>query len=65
MTRAVSHTTHVIYMYMSVCAAYVTQWEELLNEQLAVLAQSRDLAAEFRNKMQKEERMSRRIQPRH
>ncbi|XP_032529297.1 kinesin-like protein Klp10A isoform X3 [Danaus plexippus] len=45
--------------------AYVTQWEELLNEQLAVLAQSRDLAAEFRNKMQKEERMSRRIQPRH
>ncbi|XP_045449723.1 kinesin-like protein Klp10A [Melitaea cinxia] len=45
--------------------AYATQWEELLNEQLAVLAQSRDLVAEFRAKMQQEEHISRRIQPRH
>ncbi|KOB77061.1 Kinesin-like protein a [Operophtera brumata] len=45
--------------------AYATQWEELLNEQLAVLAQSRDLVAEFRSKMQQEEHISRRIQPRH
>ncbi|CAH0592772.1 unnamed protein product [Chrysodeixis includens] len=43
--------------------AYATQWEELLNEQLAVLAQSRDLVAEFRAKMQQEEHISRRIQP--
>ncbi|XP_038220874.1 kinesin-like protein Klp10A isoform X4 [Zerene cesonia] len=43
--------------------AYATQWEELLNEQLAVLAQSRDLVAEFRTKMQQEEHISRRIQP--
>ncbi|CAB3241203.1 unnamed protein product [Arctia plantaginis] len=43
--------------------AYATQWEELLNEQLAVLAQSRDLVAEFRSKMQQEEHISRRIQP--
>ncbi|KPJ10186.1 Kinesin-like protein Klp10A [Papilio machaon] len=45
--------------------AYATQWEELLNEQLVVLAQSRDLVAKFRAKMQQEEHMSRRIQPRH
>ncbi|XP_068626169.1 kinesin-like protein Klp10A [Battus philenor] len=45
--------------------AYATQWEELLNEQLAVLAQSRDMVAEFRAKMQQEEHISRRIQPRH
>ncbi|CAH2050909.1 unnamed protein product, partial [Iphiclides podalirius] len=45
--------------------AYATQWEELLNEQLVVLAQSRDLAAEFRAKMQQEEHISRRIQPAH
>ncbi|CAH2102062.1 unnamed protein product [Euphydryas editha] len=45
--------------------AYATQWEELLNEHLAVLAQSRDLVAEFRAKMQQEEHISRRIQPRH
>ncbi|KAL4704421.1 hypothetical protein ACJJTC_000420 [Scirpophaga incertulas] len=46
--------------------AYATQWEELLNEQLAVLAQSRDLVAEFRNKMQQEEHISRRmVPPRH
>ncbi|RVE47846.1 hypothetical protein evm_007477 [Chilo suppressalis] len=43
--------------------AYATQWEELLNEQLAVLAQSRDLVAEFRAKMQQEEHISRRIHP--
>ncbi|CAF4861926.1 unnamed protein product [Pieris macdunnoughi] len=43
--------------------AYATQWEELLNEQLAVLAQSRDLVAEFRTKMQQEEHISRHIQP--
>ncbi|XP_049882345.1 kinesin-like protein Klp10A isoform X4 [Pectinophora gossypiella] len=43
--------------------AYATQWEELLNEQLAVLNQSRDLVAEFRAKMQQEEHISRRIQP--
>ncbi|XP_061709244.1 kinesin-like protein KIF2A isoform X3 [Cydia pomonella] len=43
--------------------AYATQWEELLNEQLAVLAQSRDLVAEFRAKMQQEEHISRRMQP--
>lgn len=43
--------------------AYATQWEELLNEQLAVLAQSRDLVAEFRAKMTQEEHISRRIQP--
>ncbi|XP_022822165.1 kinesin-like protein Klp10A isoform X1 [Spodoptera litura] len=43
--------------------AYATQWEELLNEQLSVLAQSRDLVAEFRAKMQQEEHISRRIQP--
>lgn len=43
--------------------AYATQWEELLNEQLAVLAQSRDLVAEFRAKMQQEEHISRRINP--
>ncbi|GBO98888.1 Kinesin-like protein Klp10A [Eumeta japonica] len=43
--------------------AYATQWEELLNEQLAVLAQSRDLVAEFRLKMQREEHISRRMQP--
>ncbi|XP_052739067.1 kinesin-like protein Klp10A isoform X1 [Bicyclus anynana] len=43
--------------------AYATQWEELLNEQLAVLAQSRDLVAEFRSKMQQEEHISRRIHP--
>ncbi|XP_026320345.1 kinesin-like protein Klp10A isoform X2 [Hyposmocoma kahamanoa] len=43
--------------------AYATQWEELLNEQLAVLNQSRDLVAEFRTKMQQEEHISRRIQP--
>ncbi|CAK1540347.1 unnamed protein product [Leptosia nina] len=42
---------------------YATQWEELLNEQLAVLAQSRDLVAEFRAKMQQEEHISRHIQP--
>ncbi|XP_063548233.1 kinesin-like protein Klp10A isoform X4 [Cydia strobilella] len=45
--------------------AYATQWEELLNEQLAVLAQSRDLVAEFRAKMQQEEHISRRMQPPH
>lgn len=44
-----------------VCAAYATQWEELLNEQLAVLAQSRDLVAEFRTKLTREEHISRRI----
>ncbi|KAG6441909.1 hypothetical protein O3G_MSEX002029 [Manduca sexta] len=43
--------------------AYATQWEELLNEQIAVLAQSRDLVAEFRAKMTQEEHISRRIQP--
>ncbi|XP_072938811.1 kinesin-like protein KIF2A [Epargyreus clarus] len=43
--------------------AYATQWEELLNEQLAVLAQSRDLVAEFRNKMTQEEHLSRRMNP--
>ncbi|XP_048489487.1 kinesin-like protein Klp10A isoform X4 [Plutella xylostella] len=43
--------------------AYATQWEELLNEQLAVMAQSRDLVAEFRQKMQQEEHISRRMQP--
>lgn len=46
-------------------AAYATQWEELLNEQLAVLAQARDLVAEFRAKMTHEEHISRRIMPRH
>ncbi|XP_041975042.1 kinesin-like protein Klp10A isoform X2 [Aricia agestis] len=45
--------------------AYAAQWEELLNEQLVVLAQSRDLVAEFRAKMAQEEHISRRIQPRH
>ncbi|XP_050669677.1 kinesin-like protein KIF2A isoform X2 [Leptidea sinapis] len=45
--------------------AYATQWEELLNEQLAVLAQSRDLVADFRAKLQQEEHISRRIQPSH
>ncbi|XP_063375433.1 kinesin-like protein Klp10A isoform X3 [Cydia amplana] len=45
--------------------AYATQWEELLNELLAVLAQSRDLVAEFRAKMQQEEHISRRMQPPH
>lgn len=43
--------------------AYATQWEELLNEQLTVLNQSRDLVAEFRAKMQQEEHISRRIHP--
>ncbi|KAJ0182242.1 hypothetical protein K1T71_001611 [Dendrolimus kikuchii] len=43
--------------------AYATQWEDLLNEQLAVLVQSRDKVAEFRAKMQQEEHISRRIQP--
>lgn len=43
--------------------AYAAQWEALLNEQLKVLAQSRDLVAEFRAKMQQEERISRHMLP--
>ncbi|CAG4958380.1 unnamed protein product [Parnassius apollo] len=43
--------------------SYAAQWEELLNEHLAVLAQSRDLVVEFRSKMRHEEHVSRRMQP--
>lgn len=43
--------------------AYCAQWEALLNEQLAVLSESRDRVAEFRGKLQNEEHLSRRMQP--
>ncbi|XP_045774252.1 kinesin-like protein Klp10A isoform X2 [Maniola jurtina] len=43
--------------------AYATQWEDQLNEQLAVLAQSRNLVSEFRAKMTQEEHISRRMHP--
>lgn len=55
----------MLMMLFFFIAAYATQWEELLNEQLAVLAQARDLVAEFRAKMTHEEHISRRIMPRH
>nr|XP_034837419.1 kinesin-like protein Klp10A [Maniola hyperantus] len=42
---------------------YAAQWEKQLNEQLAVLAQSRDLVSEFRAKMTQEEFISRRMHP--
>ncbi|XP_077296171.1 kinesin-like protein 10A isoform X2 [Arctopsyche grandis] len=43
--------------------AYARQWEDLLQEQLRVLSQSRDLVAEFRSKLANEEHLSRNIQP--